>query len=311
MSIVTVENLTKVYKTGLRGTPVTALENFNLSVSESTIFGLLGKNGAGKTTFIKILLGIIFPTGGSVSVLSQDPRNYHVRKKIGYLPENHKIPPFLTGEAFLWHFGKMSGVNEKDLRKKIPELIDLVRLTRWEKKKIRTYSKGMMQRIGLAQALIHDPELLLLDEPTDGIDPVGRKEIRDILVNLKQRNKTIFINSHILSEVELITDRVAIIDKGRLLSEGRVEDLTRQGNDYLIKSDGDIRSVLPAGAADEFGVMTSPEGIIIKVSTEEDLNRFIDLLRAKEILIKEIIHRKQTLEEIFINTVAKSAGETK
>lgn len=311
MSIVAVQNLTKVYKTGLRGTPVTALENFNLNVSESTIFGLLGKNGAGKTTFVKILLGIIFPTGGSVAVLSEDPKNYHVRKKIGYLPENHKIPQFLTGEAFLWHFGKMSGVDETTLKKRIPELIDLVRLTRWEKKKIRTYSKGMMQRIGLAQALIHDPELLLLDEPTDGIDPVGRKEIRDILVNLKQRKKTIFINSHILSEVELITDRVAIIDKGRLLSEGRVEDLTRQGNDYLIKADRDILSSVSEDMVSQFGIITSPEGSIIKVNTDDELNRFIDLLRSKDIMIREIIHRKQTLEEIFINTVANSGGETK
>lgn len=311
MSIVTVENLTKVYKTGLRGTPVTALENFSLSVSESTIFGLLGKNGAGKTTFVKILLGIIFPTSGNVTVLSSNPKNYHIRKKIGYLPENHKIPQFLSGESFLWHFGKMSGVDDSTLKKRIPELIDLVRLTRWEKKKIKTYSKGMMQRIGLAQALIHDPELLLLDEPTDGIDPVGRKEIRDVLVNLKQKNKTIFLNSHILSEVELITDRVAIIDKGKLLSEGRVEDLTRQGNDYLIKSDRDISLAVNTEIVNQYGIMTSPEGSIIKVNSDDELNRFIDLLRSKDIMIREIIHRKQTLEEIFINTVANSGGETK
>jgi len=311
MNIVAVENLTKVYKTGLRGTPVTALENFSLSVSESTIFGLLGKNGAGKTTFVKILLGIIFPSGGSVSVLSQDPKNYRVRSKIGYLPENHKIPQFLSGESFLWHFGRMSGVDDSILKKRIPELIDLVRLTRWEKKKIRTYSKGMMQRIGLAQALIHDPELLLLDEPTDGIDPIGRKEIRDILVNLKQKNKTIFINSHILSEVELITDRVAIIDKGKLLQEGRVEDLTRQGNDYLIKSDKNIISAVSTDIVNQFGIMSSPEGSIIKVNNDDELNRFIDLLRSNNVMIREIIHRKQTLEEIFINTVANSGGETK
>ncbi|NUM71370.1 MAG: ABC transporter ATP-binding protein [Ignavibacteriaceae bacterium] len=311
MSIVEVQNLTKVYKTAFKGNLVTALDNFDLTVNEATIFGLLGKNGAGKTTFVKVLLGIIFPTQGSVKVLSRNPRDYTVRRKIGYLPENHKIPPFLTGESFLHYFGKMAGVDDPTLKKRIPELIDLVRLTRWEKKKIKTYSKGMMQRIGLAQALIHDPELLLLDEPTDGIDPVGRKEIRDILVDLKSKKKTIFINSHILSEVELITDRVAIIDKGKLLQEGRVEDLTRQGNDYLIKSDKNIISAVSTDIVNQFGIMSSPEGSIIKVNNDDELNRFIDLLRSNNVMIREIIHRKQTLEEIFINTVANSGGETK
>ncbi|MCK6604558.1 MAG: ABC transporter ATP-binding protein [Ignavibacteriaceae bacterium] len=311
MSIVEVQNLTKVYKTAFKGNLVTALDNFDLTVNEATIFGLLGKNGAGKTTFVKVLLGIIFPTQGSVKVLSRNPRDYTVRRKIGYLPENHKIPPFLTGESFLHYFGKMAGVDDPTLKKRIPELIDLVRLTRWEKKKIKTYSKGMMQRIGLAQALIHDPELLLLDEPTDGIDPVGRKEIRDILVDLKSKKKTIFINSHILSEVELITDRVAIIDKGKLLQEGKVEDLTRQGNDYLIKSDSDIGKIISADENSYYALMRAPEGDIIRVNDDAELNKFIDLMRSKNILIKEIIHRKKTLEEIFISTVSGSDGGAK
>lgn len=311
MSIVEVQNLTKVYKTAFKGNLVTALDNFDLTVNEATIFGLLGKNGAGKTTFVKVLLGIIFPTQGSVKVLSRNPKDYTVRRKIGYLPENHKIPPFLTGESFLHYFGKMAGVDDPTLKKRIPELIDLVRLTRWEKKKIKTYSKGMMQRIGLAQALIHDPELLLLDEPTDGIDPVGRKEIRDILVDLKSKKKTIFINSHILSEVELITDRVAIIDKGKLLQEGKVEDLTRQGNDYLIKSDSDIGKIISADENSYYALMRAPEGDIIRVNDDAELNKFIDLMRSKNILIKEIIHRKKTLEEIFISTVSGSDGGAK
>ena len=167
-----------------------------MNVSSGSIFGLLGPNGAGKTTLIKLLLGITFPTFGDGKIFGEDIKNYKTKQQIGYLPESHKYPPYLTGGGVLNFFGKLSGLNGNLLDKRIDELLELVNMNGLKNRKVKGYSKGEMQRLGLAQALINDPELIFLDEPTDGVDPIGRKEIRDILVSLKEQGKTIFLNSH-------------------------------------------------------------------------------------------------------------------
>ena len=226
--------LGKIYKSG----KIKALDDFSLKVDSGKIFSLLGPNGAGKTTFIKLLLGIIFPTSGSAKILGEPISNYKIHQKIGYLSENHRFPEFLTAWQVLNYYGKMAGVDPSILHKKAEQLLHTVKLGDWMHTKIHKYSKGMMQRLGLAHALINDPDLIILDEPTDGIDPVGRREIRDLLVSLRDQGKTIFLNSHLLSEVERISDEVAILKDGKLLEKGRVEDFISVNQQYYLNLDG-------------------------------------------------------------------------
>ena len=306
---VEVVGLNKVYSTSFGKKKVFALTDLSLSVPAGTIFGLLGPNGAGKTTLIKLLLSITFPDSGSARILNEDISNIKTKRKVGYLPENHKYPPYLTGGETLKFFGQLSGLDGTKLDKKIDELLELMNLSRWKKSKIKNYSKGMMQRLGLAQAMINDPELIFLDEPTDGVDPIGRKEIRDVLVELKNRQKTIFLNSHILSEVEMITDNVGILNKGKLLKEGTVRELTEKKEEYRLLFDGILN--------DE--VLNSINGLKkdkdehynLKVNGINELNGVIDSLRNRSILIKEVIPLKNTLEEMFISLIQEADKEEK
>jgi len=309
MYSVNTNGLTKIYSTGIRKRKVQALVDLNLSVDQGIIFGLLGPNGAGKTTLIKILLGITFPTAGDAKILNQEITNYRIKGKIGYLPENHRYPSYLTGGEVLRFFGKLSGMGGIQLEKKIDELLNLVKLNNWKKAKVKTYSKGMMQRLGLAQSLINDPELIFLDEPTDGVDPLGRKEIRDILVDLKNKSKTIFLNSHLLSEVELISDRVGILNKGRLIREGTVKELTEKKEEYSLT----IENITDENLLRQLNLNRIKEdSYSVRVSDISELNKLIDSLREKKILITEIIKQKATLEEMFISLIMESEkGEKK
>jgi ABC-2 type transport system ATP-binding protein len=244
MKIITTKNLTKEYPSkSFSKEKILALNNFSFEVESGEIFGLLGPNGAGKTTLIKILLGITFPTNGEIRIFEKEITNESYKVKVGYLPENHKFPNYLNGEQVLHFFGRLSGMSNSDVKKKADEYLKLVDMEKWKKTKIKKYSKGMLQRLGLAQAMMNNPELIFLDEPTDGVDPIGRKEIRDILNNLKQEGKTIFLNSHLLSEVELICDRVAILNKGTLIKTGRVDDITAVSDNYIFNT-SDIQESL-------------------------------------------------------------------
>jgi ABC-2 type transport system ATP-binding protein len=303
LTVVETYSLSKVYVSSFGKKRVRALNELNLAINKGTIFGLLGPNGAGKTTLVKLLLRIIFPTFGSAKMLGEDINNYKLKKSIGYLPENHKYPSYLKGGEVLRFFGKLSGIDGKNLDKKIDELLELVKLSQWKKTKVKAYSKGMMQRLGLAQALINDPELIFLDEPTDGVDPIGRKEIRDILVELKSRQKTIFLNSHLLSEVELITDRVGILNKGKLLREGTVKELTEKKEEYKLVIEN-TSEILDLGSATK----QTDGSYLVKVSDINELNKIIDNIRGKGILLKEIVPLKSTLEEMFISLINESEG---
>jgi ABC-2 type transport system ATP-binding protein len=304
--------LSKTYSSKFGKVKVNALSELSLSVEEGTIFGLLGPNGAGKTTLVKLLLGITFPTNGSAKILEDDISNYKIKSKVGYLPENHKYPSYLTAKNVLDFFGKLSGVEFNNLSKRIDELLELVKLTKWKNAKVKTFSKGMMQRLGLAQALINDPKLIFLDEPTDGIDPIGRKEIRDILLQLKGKSKTIFLNSHILSEVELITDRVGILNKGKLIKEGTVSELTARKEEYLISMEGNsVETIFTRFNADLIFGKVKDGTYNIKVSNSKELNLLIDHLRNSKVLIKEIVQQKNTLEEMFISLIKQTDEEVK
>jgi ABC-2 type transport system ATP-binding protein len=309
MAIIETRELTKFYSS--RAKKVLALSGFNLSLEKGTIFGLLGPNGAGKTTLIKILLSITFPTSGQAYVLDREISDYEIKKKIGYLPENHRYPNYLTGGEVLKFFGKLSGLEGINLNKKIDELLELMKLSKWKKVKVKTYSKGMMQRLGLAQALINDPELIFLDEPTDGVDPIGRKEIRDILLELKAQSKTIFLNSHLLSEVELVTDRVAILNKGKLLREGTVQELTEKKEEYrLTIEEIEVTFKMPESYNGVNVIPLKDNSFIIKASDTNQLNQFIDYLRHNNVLISSIVKEKSTLEDMFISLIQQSEQES-
>ncbi len=303
-------NLTKVYTSSFGKKKVEALTNLNLNVAGGMIFGLLGPNGAGKTTLIKLLLSIIFPTNGSAKILNEDITNYHIKKRVGYLPENHKYPSYLNGGDVLQFFGKLSGLEGEYLNKRIDELLALVNLSKWKKTKVKNYSKGMMQRLGLAQALLNDPELIFLDEPTDGVDPIGRKEIRDILLELKTKGKTIFLNSHLLSEVELITDRVGILNKGKLLKEGTVSELTEKKEEYKISVEGDGIDKLSPEILNGINLTKMQNGFYsLRVIDTQELNKVLDLLRNNGVVIKEFSQQKNTLEEMFISLIEEAEKE--
>ncbi|MBL8005930.1 MAG: ABC transporter ATP-binding protein [Ignavibacteria bacterium] len=306
MSIISTNNLSKEYPSkSFSKEKILALNNFSFEVESGEIFGILGPNGAGKTTLIKILLGITHRTKGDIKIFDKDIADESYKMKVGYLPENHKFPNYLTGEQTLMFFGKLSGMNSKDADARTAEYLKLVDMEKWKKTKIKKYSKGMLQRLGLAQSMMNNPELIFLDEPTDGVDPIGRKEIRDILINLKSSGKTIFLNSHLLSEVELICDRVAILNKGVLVKTGRVEDITAVTNDYKFMTSDLDENTLNLLLSKYKAVIKSRNEFLYNSPDTEEMNKMIDFLRGNNILIQSIVREKDTLENMFINLIEK------
>lgn len=292
-----INDLSKIYNNNFK-----ALDNVSFKVEQGKVFGLLGPNGAGKTTLIKSLLGIVSFQTGEAKILGEDQSNASVRKKIGYLPENHKYPNFLTGKEVLFHFGRLSGVDKKTLEERIPELLKLVSMDKWGTTKIKKYSKGMMQRIGLAQALVNDPDLIFLDEPTDGIDPVGRHEIHDILRELASRGKTIFINSHMLAEIESVCDDVAILKLGKLIRYGSVEEITTEKERFIISFEP-TGSPLSELLTDYQYFEEDEKTLVFELDGYTKLNELIDLLRKNGVIITSLNHVKNTLEDSFIKLV--------
>jgi ABC-2 type transport system ATP-binding protein len=282
---------------------VEALKGVSLSVERGEIFGLLGQNGAGKTTLIKTLLGIIKPTHGRALLLDRPAGTATVRRRIGYLPEDHRLPDYHTGASLLDFYGALLGVSGRERRRRIPEVLELVGLKGRMHSKIRNYSKGMKQRLGLAQAILHDPEVIFLDEPTDGVDPVGRREIRDMMQALKRSGMTIFINSHLLGEVELVCDRVAILQRGNLVQIGEVASLTRQEGRYTV-------GLAPGEELPRQELMRLGYGILdmqayweIAVPSGQTIDPVIALLQSRGLRLRHLIEKRQTLEELFIETV--------
>jgi ABC-2 type transport system ATP-binding protein len=304
MSIITTNNLTKEYSTKFFGKKkILALNDFSFTVEEGEIFGLLGPNGAGKTTLIKLLLGIVFPTRGDAEIFGKKINDESYKSRIGYLPENHRFPNYMTGGETLVHFAKLSGMEWNQIPPKVDEMLKLVDLEKWKKTKIKNYSKGMMQRLGLAQSIINNPDLVFLDEPTDGVDPIGRKEIRDILIDLKNKGKTIFLNSHLLSEIELVCDRVAILNKGILIKEGKVSDIATYSDTYIFET-SDLQNEVLNKLLTSFSITLSGTNLFrIKTTDINVLNNLIDFLRTEKILIHSIVKEKNTLEDMFINLI--------
>lgn len=304
MNIIEVENLTKHYQSKTFSKEIIpALRNLNLKIDSGKIFGLLGPNGAGKTTLVKILLGIVFPTEGHARIFGEDIRNYHLHSRIGFLPEDHKFPDYLNADELMNWFGSMSGLTRSQIKERADKYLSMVDIIQWRKMKIKKYSKGMLQRLGLAQALINEPELIFLDEPTDGVDPIGRKKIRDILIDLKKEGKTILINSHLLSEVELVCDSVAILNNGVLVKEGSVTDLTISSDTYKMETSGLDDETINTLLSRYKAVIENRNSFTVKADNPAELNGIIDFLRSRGILITEIGKLKSTLEEMFIEVI--------
>jgi ABC-2 type transport system ATP-binding protein len=243
-------DVAKIYKGSVH-----ALRGIQMQVRRGEIFGLLGPNGAGKSTLVKIMMTVVRPTHADGTVLNRPIGHKGTLAKVGYLPENHRFPRYLTGRQTLEFFGALAKVDRATAKRRSLELLDTVGMGSWANKKIGTYSKGMLQRIGLAQAMMNDPDLILLDEPTDGVDPVGRREIRDVLLRLREQGKSVFINSHLLSELEMICDRVAILVQGQVARQGTVDELTREQQRY------EIELLLPDPAASRTKLIAMLKGI--------------------------------------------------
>jgi len=308
MKIIETNGLTKDFRMGIRG-KVRALEEVDLAVEEGEVFGLLGPNGAGKTTLVKILLGLTFPTRGKATIFGSDVNDFRVRSRVGYLPENHSFPQYLNGGQVMDLFGQMSGLEKKIRKEKTIELLKKMKMDQWAKMKMRNYSKGMAQRLGLAQAMLNDPDIIFLDEPTDGVDPIGRQEIRSVLLDLRKKGKTIFLNSHLLSEIEMVCDRVAILDKGRLVAQGKMDELTNDVNRYRIRCRGMGPELF--GAIGRMTLSRNMEDgrLDIKVESVGQLNQVIDVIRKEGLLIESVEPARRSLESYFIDLIKDIRGE--
>jgi ABC-2 type transport system ATP-binding protein len=238
-------DVSKVYAGLLRSRRVHALRGIEMRVHRGEIFGLLGPNGAGKSTLVKILMTVIRPTTCRGTMLGAPVGRKSSLRRVGYLPEHHRFPDYLTASQVLDYFGALSDVPRADRRARSAELLDLVGLSAWAAHKVKGFSKGMRQRLGIANALMMDPELVVLDEPTDGVDPVGRRDIRAVLTRLRDQGRTVFLNSHLLSELEMVCDRVAILVQGRVSAQGAIDELTRGSRRY------EIEVALPADPASQ------------------------------------------------------------
>jgi len=238
VNVIEIEGLTKDFEVGFwRKRPVRALDGLNLSVRRGEVFGFLGPNGAGKTTTLKLLMHLIRPTHGTARILGEPVDSVAMHRKIGYLPENPYFYDYLTAEEILAYFGRLFGLKSAELATRMDGLLEQVGLTKARKTQLRKFSKGMVQRIGIAQAMINEPEVVFLDEPMSGLDPLGRKEVRRVVESLRDRGVTVFFSSHILPDVEALCDRVAILNKGRLLEAGSLNEILKvkiEGHEIIL-----------------------------------------------------------------------------
>lgn len=303
---ISVSDLSKVY--GRRRSQTTALKSLSLSVERGSIFGLLGPNGAGKTTLIKILLGLVRKSSGDAQLLGEPAGRAEVRRRVGYLPEAHRLPHYLTGRQMLRLFGMQLGFDREWVDKHAESMLARLSMSEAADRKIREYSKGMNQRIGLIQALMFEPEIVFLDEPTDGVDPVGRATIRTLVTEAAEAGTTVFINSHLLMEVEMICDDIVILKDGEVLRRGTLEELTPSSDQVVIQMRGnEVPMVLPSLVRD---FKANLQGEVMRLAMradDQELNAALDCLRKDGQLIIEVRRNRRTLEDVFIELV----GETR
>jgi ABC-2 type transport system ATP-binding protein len=283
------------------GKSVHALRGVNIQVGRGEIFGLLGPNGAGKTTLVKIMMTVVRPTKALGTILGRPLGHRGKLARIGYLPENHRFPGYRTGFELLDYYAALSKVPRSVRRERAARLLDGLGLASAASTRIDRYSKGMAQRLGIAQALMNDPDLVVLDEPTDGLDPVGRRDVRELLLQLRREGKTVFLNSHLLSELEMICDRVAILVDGLVARQGTLRELTQHTVDYRITLSGRA-----PGLADRLrGIGAILDGSTVTVSGHDlaRLNQAIDAIRAAGVTIEAILPHRFSLEDILVEAM--------
>ena len=300
-----IRNLSKVYSAYMSPDKVLAVDALNLDVHEGEIFGFLGPNGAGKTTTIKTLLGLIFPTSGEATVLGQPAGDIETKRRISYLPESPYFYEYMTGREILRFYASLFGMRRSESDKRTEELLSQVDLTRYGDKPLRDYSKGMLQRIGVAQALINDPDLLFLDEPTSGLDPIAHMDIRDLILQLRDQGKTVFLSSHQLTDVEMVCDRISIMVRGKLLKLGSVEELLSGGATEIVTQNLSANSLekLRSMVTD---VQTADGGKTILLSSDESAQEAVRLIVQEQGNIISVTPHKRSLEEVFVTTVREA-----
>ena len=299
--IVEIENLSKDYETGFwRKKKVRALDDLTLSVRPGQIFGFLGGNGAGKTTTIKILMTLLFPSAGSAKILGHDISDISMHSRIGYSPENPYFYDYLTAFELMNYFGELFGMEPQRRKQKAEELLTSVGLAEkdWNKQ-LRKFSKGMLQRTSLAQALINDPEIVFLDEPMSGLDPIGRREIRELIDGLRKKGTTVFMSTHILSDVEALCDEVAILRGGKLSATGNLDDLlSRQGEGQIYEVN--LKGVNADQISTAFPVIPNPNGVTVRVDNEAEIDKILSQARAVGGQLRSVQGVRQSLEELFV-----------
>ncbi|CUS81146.1 ABC-2 type transport system ATP-binding protein [Candidatus Kryptonium thompsonii] len=291
--------LTKIYAAGFKKS-ILALNEVSINIYEGEIYALLGPNGAGKTTLTKILLGLIRPTSGEAFIFGNPVNSdWKMRIAVGYLPELFRVNPKLTAYSTLKYLGELSGLKGKELKNKIEIVLSKVGLSDVSHRKVETFSKGMIQRLGIAQALLNDPKILFLDEPTEGLDPLGRIEIRNLIFELARNGMTILLNSHLLSEVEMVANRIGILNKGKLVVEGALDDLLAgESCDFEVEVSGEIDNNMG-----EWNFQKKNSSWICKVQGIENLHKIMDFLKNRNISIKAIRPIKTSLEDLFVKYI--------
>ncbi len=307
-AVIDVSGVEKVYRRRVH-----ALRGVDLRVAAGEIFGLLGPNGAGKSTLVKVLLTVIRPTACRGALLGRKIGDKSALREVGYLPEHHNFPKYLTSRQLLRHFGAMSGVERKARNRRADELLEIVGMSEWASSKLGGYSKGMRQRVGLAQALMNDPRLVVLDEPTDGVDPIGRKDIREILLRLKSEGRSVFLNSHMLSELEMVCDRVAIMVHGLVRQQGTIEELTAGQSGFAITAvepidDQASRDARSAAGEIDLAQTPDPRELVFETHDPQRVQPVIDALRSHGVVIKSCGFRRPSLEDLFVAAVQAHPG---
>tara|TARA_B100001059_G_scaffold222470_1_gene246447 strand:- start:1958 stop:2926 length:969 start_codon:yes stop_codon:yes gene_type:complete len=301
--IIDLRNVRKTF-----GRKVQALRGVDLSVNPGEVFGLLGPNGAGKSTLVKILMTVIRPDGIEGTLLGKPIGHKPSLARVGYLPEHHHFPDYLTGRQVIRFSGAMTGMRRVTRNRNADRLLERVGMSSWADKRLKSYSKGMLQRIGLAQAMVNEPDLIVLDEPTDGVDPVGRREIRDLLLELRDEGKTIFLNSHLLSELEMVCDQVAIMVKGEVAMHGAIDDLTLDSRRFEIDVQGTAPDWFDAMPNTTVSTHDETTRIVLRTDQAEEIQPLIDRLRSEHRTIIRITPVQESLEDLFMRAVTEDDG---
>jgi ABC-2 type transport system ATP-binding protein len=306
--IMVVEDLKKTFKVGFARKVVEAVRGVSFTVSQGEIFGFLGPNGAGKTTTMKMLMDLIRPSSGRIELYGSSPGSIEARKRIGYLPEQPYFYDYLKPGELVDFFGQLYGVPRAVRRKRTDELLTLVGLDHARDRTLRKFSKGMLQRAGLAQALIADPELVILDEPLSGLDPIGRKELKDIIVSLQQRGKTVFFSSHILADIELLCDRLAIVDKGLLKYFGPTSEFVLRGQKEVEVIASNVTAAVKAAVAARADSLEDFGDKLKLLASRDEATAIVELLVKAGAQVDAVVPRSESLEEIFVRTSQEGAA---